>query len=175
MSIWPHAARHASIAALHDPSSVRSDWRYLKSTPVERTSFSKVGSRGRQPVASTLAPAWAIAIERALPIPPAPPVTTAVLVAREKQSRLNVSIVCPSFDLRATRCRLVDCIARMTLLRETLQPARRSKRQFCRPSGAGRSRFQRKAGWEGRTRTCNLRYQKPVLYQLSYFPSAATE
>ena len=26
-------------------------------------------------------------------------------------------------------------------------------------------------GWEGRTRTCNLRYQKPVLYQLSYFPT----
>ena len=26
-------------------------------------------------------------------------------------------------------------------------------------------------GWDGRTRTSNLRYQKPALYQLSYVPS----
>ena len=29
---------------------------------------------------------------------------------------------------------------------------------------------KKKSGWDGRTRTFDLRYQKPVLYQLSYIP-----
>src|ERR1035437_5215713 len=45
---------------------------------------------GPLPCAATVAPAWASAVAMAAPIPPAEPVTSAILLSRRKQSRMFV-------------------------------------------------------------------------------------